>query len=115
MNPHGCPGTLHSQLLTLPFAAVAVLLRGKHTLGRKHLPTYLKSLDPPHSPSSPPYLQAQFLTLPFAAVAALLRSDRVVTDSENSVLVLASLWVCRSPMAQYCTAEQLRYIAGCIR
>jgi len=61
-----------------------------------------------------PALLSQFLQLPFAAAAAVLSSDTLVVDSENSVAVMATLWMVRG-RGRACSPEQRKFISSCIR
>ncbi|KAL6746776.1 hypothetical protein V8C86DRAFT_1452386 [Haematococcus lacustris] len=61
-----------------------------------------------------PALQAHFLQLPFAAMLALLRSEQLEVDSENSVVVAATLWMTRG-RGRFTSPEQRRFLAGAVR
>ncbi|GAX82115.1 hypothetical protein CEUSTIGMA_g9543.t1 [Chlamydomonas eustigma] len=57
----------------------------------------------------------EFLSLPLVAVCTLLNSDQLVVDSENTVAVLASVWVAQQSKKAALPLEHVKKVAGCIR
>lgn len=63
----------------------------------------------------PLYRTQQWLRLPYAAVLAILTSDKIFTDSEDTVLMLLSWWL-EEHEGKKCTAsEELSKLQGAIR
>lgn len=61
-----------------------------------------------------PALTLQALQLPQPALLYLLNSDKLVTDHEDSVLVLACWWL-EGPVGKWCSTEEVEELKGAIR
>jgi hypothetical protein len=57
----------------------------------------------------------EFLSMPLSAVCTLLSSDLLVVDSENTVAVLASVWISEQSKRSSVPPEHVKKVASCIR